>query len=135
MRILIIMLAMVLWCGVILAEDVKIDDSEPIIFDSDGSLEWSNTIDSSEIIFIQDDFPKMVIEQDGQIFINDVKIEKMSDLEIRKAMREIADSMQEYSMVNLLSNQTDRLLLEIDRFILEIKQLHIALEKCEELKE
>ncbi|KKM88686.1 hypothetical protein LCGC14_1256180 [marine sediment metagenome] len=89
---------------------------------------YVNSLDSPTIVFEQQDQSFMMIREDGQVFINDVEIERLSDLEIKKAMISIADSMQEYSMVDLLSDQTDRLLLEIER-------LKIALKKCEEEKQ
>ena len=102
-----------------------------IAIETDTDIDWSELTDTSDISgtfeesLILDEYgtfiqgitfsttPALVITSEGQMVIDDIPVERFSDPEIKEAMKSIAKSMQENSIISHYSRQADMLLLNI----------------------
>lgn len=66
--------------------------------------------------------PVMYIDNDGQIFINNKKIEEMSHPEIRDSMKAIAEGIKSSSLAVVYDRQTTYLLAQIERLQKELEE-------------
>lgn len=103
MKRLIVLIGLILMMGgIVMAEDKQ----------------SSMAIDGESVLFLETSYlvsPEMVIKPDGQIEINGVPIEKMSDPEIKESMKKIAEAMQQNSIIEQYDRQTGYLLEALDK--------------------